>query len=1331
MLAILGSMSDFLASVSNEAAGGYSEEQRRGCIACALRLVKPELGNVLSRLHGLASTCWQHAASSDLATIKALAVLLGVSIAANKDSLDEMIAWRLARQSPESWKRENQLVALALLLKAPPKAATEAELVQRLLNSLQSIATASLCVLLTAPAGNTLDEAKQGVVSKLAERSGAGGAAKGKIYPELAILGLLLGCDAKEATILSQASKAAWAKSSQNAIKTLASGSATASPRPAVANATTPQAPTLELPKVKSLLKESHERQIFGLTGMLRPKRDDRDKAEVWRESAILRSLAAKAKTLSGELLHLALGMVLGTPAGGDAADANTSSEKLASLARRICDGVRPLATAELRLAALACLLQTAVQPEAVLLKVVQQANYKSLPKELCTDILHCVLLQEPLAAAEGKEKVVASHASLQQALQRASDITAEARKTLEVLLPPKSVPAAAPAKQRRPESAPPPAKRAKAEPKPKAAERAVKEAKEEMKEEEMKEVKAEEKIAEKGSKDEILPKEEKKEAPKKPVPAVTRPKAAPQAPEATEVKEAKDGRDAGAKDGKEKGKPPESKDVKMKPEDEKKEPVDEEMNEEDEDEEAEDSGEDGPDAWNALKALVEDEEEEEPEEDEDEENEAAGDTENAKAEENDNDNENDNENEKAEDEEEDDDNDDEGEEEEAMDELEDELGGFSESDAGSYGGSDLDALHFSDSDAESVECSDENAGSELKQTSGGLLTAMVMGGSLHSEEKPRDRGRKPLVVEYPQMIWKGDDICVLQKPADWICSASDVDKKKGRKLDPNEDLRNKGFKVMKDLLDFKFAEREKKYIHWWIQLMHEADREQFPNLFDVDQNYGLCHRLDRETSGTVLVGVTKKSRTQMRECFHRHYVRKLYVCLVHGYIDKVEQTVDRNLEAMGQKAKLDRRGKRARTHVKVLGYFTKTHKSGRVDEYTLCTCEIAEGRMHQIRLHMSAALGAPIVSEFYYQKAKQMIEDRRWCQRVFLHAYAVGFPDMGRANDPHDEDAEGAPDEDEEEKLRTEDTEQEWHCCICPLGGELKKVLKALKPRDFQLKGVQADTTLKSCLESGLINPTHKEVHCKGTALRSSLIDEVYFPWSSLVNPIQVGDLVRVRSDAWQRQKQQAQILQQQQERAEKQQQRAEERQRQREERENNRAERRSDSRGNEQRENKPIALRPKAKARLSGRGPRSPRARKRAAPSPGGKRRLGRGRPRSPGQPPPARERSQEQSLSPDNKITVPPARQGNRRLRSRSGGRPLRRRSLSLRRRPPSGPGPMRRSVSPRRRVKRRKRESTWPSGRALSPAGDTRGGSWSQPPSLARPRRGGSGNLAGQG
>ncbi|CAK9019918.1 E3 ubiquitin-protein ligase RING1 (RING finger protein 1) (RING-type E3 ubiquitin transferase RING1), partial [Durusdinium trenchii] len=545
--------------------------------------------------------------------------------------------------------------------------------------------------------------------------------------------------------------------------------------------------------------------------------------------------------------------------------------------------------------------------------------------------------------------------------------------------------------------------------------------------------------------------------------------------------------------------------------------------------------------------------------------------------------------------------------------------------------------------------------------------------------------GRKAMVVEYPNMIWKGEDICVVQKPADWICSASDVDKKKGRKLDPNEDLRNKGFKVMKDLLDYKFAEREKKYIHWWIQLMHETNREEFPNLFDVDQNYGLCHRLDRETSGTVLVGITKKSRTQMRECFHRHYVRKLYVCLVHGFIDKAEQTVDRNLEAMGQKAKLDRRGKRARTHVKVLGYFTRTHKSGRVDQFTLCTCEIAEGRMHQIRLHMAAALGSPIVSEFYYQKAKQMIEDRRWCQRVFLHAYAVGFPDMGATNDD-DEEEEGNCEEDDEEKLRVEDTEQEWHCCICPLTNELRKVLKDLKPTKCQLKGIQAETMLQSCLDSGLINPNHKEVHCKGTVQRGQLIDEIYFPWSSKVNPIAVGDLAKVRADASQRQKQQAMILQQQEERLEKQ--------------KNERPGRSFSREAHRENGPGPLVLRPKAKAR--GRCSVSPR-RKRGV-SVGNKRsRLGR-RLRSPGAVPP-RDRSAEPSLSPSDTVNNPVPPRQVRRVRSRSG-RVVRRRSQSIRRRlpgpPPPAPSPGRRSSSVlRRRGKRRKPDGLSPEKGGRSP------------------------------
>ena len=55
--------------------------------------------------------------------------------------------------------------------------------------------------------------------------------------------------------------------------------------------------------------------------------------------------------------------------------------------------------------------------------------------------------------------------------------------------------------------------------------------------------------------------------------------------------------------------------------------------------------------------------------------------------------------------------------------------------------------------------------------------------------------------------------------------------------------------------------EREKKFLHWWLQLRICMDDRKWPNLFDVDQNYGLCHRVDRETSGTLLVGLPRPVR--------------------------------------------------------------------------------------------------------------------------------------------------------------------------------------------------------------------------------------------------------------------------------------------------------------------------------------------------------------------------------------------------------------------------------------------------------------------------------------
>mmetsp|Transcript_40967 Transcript_40967/g.112615 ORF Transcript_40967/g.112615 Transcript_40967/m.112615 type:complete len:761 (-) Transcript_40967:75-2357(-) len=404
----------------------------------------------------------------------------------------------------------------------------------------------------------------------------------------------------------------------------------------------------------------------------------------------------------------------------------------------------------------------------------------------------------------------------------------------------------------------------------------------------------------------------------------------------------------------------------------------------------------------------------------------------------------------------------------------------------GSCLGSDFDPCD------DDVDFDDGNG--ELSQ---GLIMPTFSGGSLHAAEprrwhdtpsRTRGASRSNACIVFPSLIWRGKGIMVLNKPADWVCSASDVHKKLGRRADPAEQVANVNIKSLDDLKACKFRNGDRKYIHWWIQLVHDLDEESYPNLFDVDQNYGLCHRLDRETSGALLVGLTQLARQQMRGCFHKHHVRKLYVCLAHGTVEPQKQTIDRNLQSMGQRVRLSPKGQRARTHVKVLGYYSRRSDDGRLEDYSLCTCEIAEGRMHQIRIHMSQAIGAAIVSELFYQDRIQKAEDRRWCPRVFLHAYAVGFPDVSGAD-----------------RGKGKDKQQEWHCCICPLTEDLRNALACLEPKDGQ-----SSILLKLMRETGVLSPNHQIVHCMGTAARKKEIDTPFFPWSSIVNPIDDDDVLQ-----------------------------------------------------------------------------------------------------------------------------------------------------------------------------------------------------------------------------
>ncbi|MCB9907850.1 MAG: RluA family pseudouridine synthase [Planctomycetes bacterium] len=123
-----------------------------------------------------------------------------------------------------------------------------------------------------------------------------------------------------------------------------------------------------------------------------------------------------------------------------------------------------------------------------------------------------------------------------------------------------------------------------------------------------------------------------------------------------------------------------------------------------------------------------------------------------------------------------------------------------------------------------------------------------------------------------------------------------------------------------------------------------------------------LCHRLDRETSGVLLIGTRPRHHRSLRKQFERHGVRKFYQALVWGALAGEEGSIrwpigpDRH-SPVHLKMTVTPDGQECRTDWKVLR---------RLDGYTLVECELFTGRQHQIRVHL-AALGHPVVGDKLY----------------------------------------------------------------------------------------------------------------------------------------------------------------------------------------------------------------------------------------------------------------------------------------------------------------------------------------------------------------------------
>lgn len=126
----------------------------------------------------------------------------------------------------------------------------------------------------------------------------------------------------------------------------------------------------------------------------------------------------------------------------------------------------------------------------------------------------------------------------------------------------------------------------------------------------------------------------------------------------------------------------------------------------------------------------------------------------------------------------------------------------------------------------------------------------------------------------------------------------------------------------------------------------------------------GIVHRLDKDTSGLIIIAKNDKAHINLSEQIKNREVKKTYIALVRGVIEENEATIDMPIARSTKDRKkmaVSKDGKNAITHFKVIK---------RYDKYTLLEVKIETGRTHQIRVHMSH-IGYPIVGDEVYSNGK------------------------------------------------------------------------------------------------------------------------------------------------------------------------------------------------------------------------------------------------------------------------------------------------------------------------------------------------------------------------
>jgi len=262
-----------------------------------------------------------------------------------------------------------------------------------------------------------------------------------------------------------------------------------------------------------------------------------------------------------------------------------------------------------------------------------------------------------------------------------------------------------------------------------------------------------------------------------------------------------------------------------------------------------------------------------------------------------------------------------------------------------------------------------------------------------------------------------------------------------------------------------------------------------YPYLQQDPLQAGLVQRLDVETSGPVVVATRPDTFRKMWQLRSAGHFYREYVVLLHGKlpIKHCYGTIDYSLNTRRRSSKVsERHGQPAKTRYQAIAAYTRKTSiddpKSKISNYTLLRVRILTGRLHQIRVHLrefARRLGLPVcgvVGDYKYLPRAELLKDREFCPRVFLHARVLRFPLPGK---------------------------QRRLCRICcELPVDLMRVLRALTPheeltaklaklRDFLLRGNDSEAPVPAigdgaeAVAGAAIHEEKRQSGCRDVDLR------------------------------------------------------------------------------------------------------------------------------------------------------------------------------------------------------------------------------------------------------